>query len=288
MGQSMKKSYLRIMTTLVLSLSVALTLVGLAACTPNQEDATTSATAYSETVNPEIQTILDHGVLRVGVKDDTPGFGFFNPETEQYEGLEIDLARLLAEEILGDRAAVEFTPVTAGTRGNLLDSKHIDLVIATFTIREERTEFWNFSQYYFVDAVGLMVIEDSGLNRLSDFGGRTIAVIEASTTREAIEQHIEDISYDIAVNFQEFPTNQDAVAALETGQVDAFSVDKVILSGFLTEELVILPDSFNPQEYGIASRLNSPYLTRLVDDFVTQIKFDGTLEQLKAQNNVID
>jgi len=288
MGQSMKKSYVRIMTTLVLSLSVALTLAGLAACTPNQEDATTSATAYSETVNPEIQTILDHGVLRVGVKDDTPGFGFFNPEIEQYEGLEIDLAHLLAEEILGSREAVEFTPVTAGTRGNLLDSKQIDLVIATFTIREERTEFWNFSQYYFVDAVGLMVIEDSGLNRLSDFGGRTIAVIEASTTREAIEQHIEDMSYDIAVNFQEFPTNQDAVAALESGQVDAFSVDKVILSGFLTEELVILPESFNPQEYGIASRLNSPYLTRLVDAFITQIKLDGTLEQLKAQNNVID
>ena len=284
----MKKSYVRIMTTLVLSLSVALTLAGLAACTPNQEDATTSATAYSETVNPEIQTILDHGVLRVGVKDDTPGFGFFNPEIEQYEGLEIDLAHLLAEEILGSREAVEFTPVTAGTRGNLLDSKQIDLVIATFTIREERTEFWNFSQYYFVDAVGLMVIEDSGLNRLSDFGGRTIAVIEASTTREAIEQHIEDMSYDIAVNFQEFPTNQDAVAALESGQVDAFSVDKVILSGFLTEELVILPESFNPQEYGIASRLNSPYLTRLVDAFITQIKLDGTLEQLKAQNNVID
>lgn len=288
----MKKSYARAAATAILLTACIFTCIlalGLMACTELTEVATVPPSTESDAaINPEIQEIIDRGVLRVGVKDDTPGFGFFDPETDQYKGLEIDLAHLLAGEILGDRDAVEFTPVTADTRGDLLDAKRIDLVIATFTIREERKEFWNFSQYYFVDAVGLMVDKDSGLSGLSGFDGKTVAVTAGSTTREAIEQHIEEMSYDIEVNFQEFPTNQDCAAALEAGHVDAFSVDKVILLGFLSDSTMILPDSFNSQEYGIATRLSSPYLTSLVDDFITRIKADGTLEQLKARNNVID
>jgi len=284
----MKKSYVRIMAVSAL-LIACLCALSLSACTENGADVNVSVPTESDTLaNPEIQEIIERGVLRVGVKEDIPGFGFFNPETDQYEGLEIDLARLLAEDILNDRDAVEFTPVTADTRGDLLDAKQIDLVIATFTIREERKEFWNFSQYYFVDAVGLMVNNDSGLEGLSDFDGKTVAVTAGSITREAIERHIVDMSYDIAVNFLEFPTNQDCVVALIEGQIDAFSVDKVILLGFLNDDLRILPDSFNAQEYGIATRLSSPYLTGFVDDFITQVKADGRLEQLKAENKVID
>ena len=40
---------------------------------------------------------------------------------------------------------VEFTPVTAATRGELLDSGDIDCVLATFTITEERRKSWDFS-----------------------------------------------------------------------------------------------------------------------------------------------
>lgn len=76
------------------------------------------------------------GTLRVGVKSDVPGFGYQDVLTEEYSGLEIDLAYKIAETLGVDK--VEFTAVTAATRGQLLDSGDIDMVIATFTINDER------------------------------------------------------------------------------------------------------------------------------------------------------
>jgi len=269
-----------ILTTMLLFLLA----LSLSAC-----DGTASEAAYNdEVLNPEIQAIVDRGALRVGVKNDTPGLGFFNSNTGRYEGLEIDMARLLAKRILGDSELVEFTSVTASTRGTLLDNDQLDMVIATFTIRDERKEFWNFSQYYFIDSVGIMVGRDSGIRAIEDFDGKTIAVTTSSTTQAAIEAYIEQQDYDIDVSFQEFPTNQDCDAALAAGRVDAFSIDKAILAGFMNDEREIMPLSFNPQEYGIATRLDSPYLTQFVDDFITEVKEDGTLKRLISDNGLVE
>ena len=282
------------MKRLPLFLTLALTLIvtfGLVACAASEGPIETPPESYeqsTETVSPELQAIKDRGTLRVGVKSDVPGLGMLNTVTGEYEGLEIELAHLLAQRIIGDPEAVEFTAVTADTRGKLLDEDQLDLVIATFTIREERKAYWNFSQPYFTDAVGLLVYQDSGLETLADFDGRKIAVTIGSTTQEAIEQQIEDKGYDITVNFREYPTNQDCVTALSQGEVDAFSVDKAILAGFDNDSRVILPDSFNQQEYGIATRLNSPDLTTFVNDFVIEAIADGTISTLISENGLAE
>lgn len=62
----------------------------------------------------QVQAIIDRGVLRVGVKQDVPNFGYKNPDTNEFEGMEIDIARKIADELGVD---IEFTPVTAQTRG---------------------------------------------------------------------------------------------------------------------------------------------------------------------------
>mgnify|MGYP002664087553 CR=1 FL=1 len=75
----------------------------------------------------QVQAIIERGVLRVGVKQDVPNFGYKNPDSGEFEGLEIDIARKIADELGVD---IEFTPVTAQTRGPLLDNGQVDLVIA--------------------------------------------------------------------------------------------------------------------------------------------------------------
>ena len=82
--------------------------------------------ARAEEVDPDVQAIIDRGVLRVGVKNAVIGFGFQDTLTGEYSGMEIDLATALAEELGVD---VEFTTVTAATRTELLDSGDIDCVL---------------------------------------------------------------------------------------------------------------------------------------------------------------
>uniref|UniRef100_UPI00397F1E0A transporter substrate-binding domain-containing protein n=1 Tax=Salmonella sp. s58760 TaxID=3159708 RepID=UPI00397F1E0A len=116
---------------------------------------------------------------------DVPNFGYKNPDTGEFEGLEIDIARKIADEL---GVEIEFTPVTAQTRGPLLDNGQVDMVIATFTITEERKLLYNFTTPYYTDAVGLLVNKDSGIKTFTDLDGKTIGVAQGSITRTLISE----------------------------------------------------------------------------------------------------
>ncbi|HEY3426727.1 MAG TPA: transporter substrate-binding domain-containing protein, partial [Negativicutes bacterium] len=138
-----------------------------------------------DTVPPDIKAIKDRGVLKVGVKVDVPKFGFKNLQTGQVEGMEIDLTKAIAKKILGDDKKFEVQGVTAKTRGPLLDNGEVDLVIATFTITEERKQSYNFSDPYFTDGVALMVKKSSGIQSLKDLAGKKIGVAQSATSKKA-------------------------------------------------------------------------------------------------------
>ena len=126
-----------------------------------------------ETLDADVQAIVDRGVLRVGVKNAVVGFGYEDPLTGEYTGMEIDLANMIAESLGVD---VEFTTVTAATRTELLDSGDIDCVLATFTITDERKLSWDFSTPYFTDHVGVLVEDASGITDLAGLVDKSVGV----------------------------------------------------------------------------------------------------------------
>ena len=73
----------------------------------------TAPSTFAETVPEQIKKIQDAGVLKVGVKQDVPNFGYYSAETGKYEGMEVDLAKKIAKQ-LGVKVA--YTAVTAQTR----------------------------------------------------------------------------------------------------------------------------------------------------------------------------
>ena len=236
------------------------------------------------TLPAEVQAIADRGVLRVGVKSDVPGFGLLNQVNNEYEGLEIDMARALAKQIIGDENAVEFTPVTADTRGTLLDNGQIDMVIATFTIKPDRLEKWNFTEPYYTDAVGLLVNKDAGIASIADLDGKKIGVALGATSKDAVEAAGAEDGY--TFEFSEYASYPEINTALAAGQIDAFCVDKSILRGYLNADRVLLDDEFSPQDYGIATKLTNLDLATYVNDFIKKIKGDGTLSKWIDANGI--
>ena len=235
----------------------------------------------------DVQAIVDRGVLRVGVKSDVPGFGYQDVLTEEYSGMEIDMAYRIAETLGIDN--VEFTAVTAATRGQLLDSGDIDMVIATFTINDERKESWNFTTPYYTDAVSLLVKTDSGISDYADLEGKIIGVSTGSTSMEALIAAAAEngVTLTQADNFAEYATYPEIKTALDAGRVDAFCVDGSILSGYLDDTVEILDSiRFSPQEYGIATALSNTGLAEYLDDLINTWLSDGTIDQLIADNGV--
>ncbi|MHB9291145.1 transporter substrate-binding domain-containing protein [Hollandina sp. SP2] len=230
------------------------------------------------THSAQVQAIRKRGVLHVGIQSDVPRFGYFNPETGELEGLEIDLARSIAEAILGDKERVSFIVVTTPLRGPLLDNGEVDMIIAAYTITEERKQHYNITRPYYIDEVGFLVRKDSGLTGLADMQGKSIGVIRGTTTSQAITR--EAANHGVEVHFLEFPSNPPILAALLNGLIDAYSVDKSILLGYIQEDTLLLPDGFDPQEYGIATKLENDKLAAYLDTLIMTMQQDGTLTTL--------
>lgn len=235
----------------------------------------------------EAQAIAKRGTLKVGVKSDVPGFGI-QELSGTYAGMEIDLAKKIAEALGLKPDKVEFTAVTAKTRGQLLDSGDIDMVIATFTITPDRKKNWNFTTPYYTDAISLLVKKNSGINNYADLADKVVGVAEGATSKDGLLASAKANGVTLTSdNFQTFPDYPSIKAALDAGQINAFCVDGSILTGYLDGATEILTSvRFSPQEYGIATKLSNKGLAAFVEGLITTWLADGTIDKIIADNKV--
>ena len=223
-----------------------------------------------------VQKIVDRGVLRVGVKQDLPNFGYRDPKSNKYTGMEVEIAKKVAAELGVD---IEFTPVTAQTRGALLDNGQLDMVIATFTITEERKELYNFTTPYYTDAVGFLVRKDSNIQSSWEaLDGLTIGVTQGSIQWGLLEEIAAEKG--IELNFRELGSNSEVVVALAAHRVDAFSIDQSILSAFLGKTNELLDLQYQPSEYGIVTKKSNTDLATYLDGLVQDWTEDGKLQAI--------
>ena len=252
----------------------------------------------SDTLGEDVQAIIDRGVLRVGVKNAVIGFGYEDPLTGAYSGLEISLAEALADKL---GVPVEFTAVTAATRTELLDSGDIDCVLATFTITDERRESWDFTTPYYTDYVSVLVEDKNGIKTLEDLKGKIVGVSSGSTSAKALVKAMIDAgiipgdgfdadSFDPAtwtegISFRQYDDYPTISTALSAGEVDAFCVDKSILAIYRTEGRSYIDAEFSPQEYGIATVKDSG-MSAVAEELVTGYLSDGTIDKLISENGL--
>ena len=282
------------------------TLIGCGAESVEANEAATAAETVAEpeeaaTPDPvadDVQAIKDRGILKVGVKNAVIGFGYEDPLTGEYSGLEIELAKALSEKLGVD---VEFTAVTAATRTELLDSGDIDCVLATFTITDERKESWDFTTPYYTDHVTVLVEDSKGISTLEGLIDSTVGVSSGSTSAKSLVSAMIDEglisgdgfdpeSFDPAtwtdsIRFQQYDDYPSISTALSAGEVDAFCVDKSILAIYKTEGRSYIDAEFAPQEYGIATTKGSG-LSAVAEELVTSLLADGTIDSLISENGL--
>ncbi len=259
--------------------------------TAEAEAAETEAAAEGELAE-DVQAIVDRGVLRVGVKNAVIGFGYQDTLTGEYSGMEIDLAQKIADYLGVD---VEYTAVTAATRGELLDSGDIDCVLATFTITDERKQTWDFTTPYYTDYVTVLVEQSSGITSLEGLKDAKVGVSSGSTSAKSlVEAMIEGgflsaDDYDAetfdpatwteGISFQQYDDYPTISTALSAGEVDAFCVDKSILAVYNTDSRTYIDEQFAPQQYGIATTKGSG-VSELCEELITGWLEDGTIDGL--------
>lgn len=257
--------------------------LGLAGCSGGDSG---SGSASGDNAS-KLQTIKDRGVLNCGVKADVLGYGYLNTETNEYEGLEIDLCYQIAAAVLEttyeeakEQGLCEFTTVTPSTRGTLIDSGQLDIVAATYTITPVREEDWDFSTPYRTDSVGIMVKSANGWTSMEDLDGQTIGVSTGSNTQQLVEQMIEDNGFNCTPSFTEYQSYPEIKDALDAGMVQAFAMDRSTLNTYMDDTVELLQPEieFGTQDYGVATQKGCD-LSEVVDDTVNELLESGWIDE---------
>ncbi len=99
----------------------------------NQTVAASSSLSHRKTV---LQRIQERGYIIIAVKDNVPGFSYRDPKTGEFSGLEIDLARAVAQQIFNNPTKVKFKPTKTQQRIPLLRSfvQFLDPLLKPFSI----------------------------------------------------------------------------------------------------------------------------------------------------------
>ena len=234
----------------------------------------------------KLAAIRERGTLNAGVKKDVPGYGYFDPASNTYQGMEIDLCYQVAAHIFNvsykqarKRGLVAFTDVTPKTRGPLIDNDQLDLVCATYTITPERQESWDFSEPYRTDYIGLMVKKRAEMRTIADLDGKIIGVSQGSTTQGNIEQMLKDRKVDATPEFLAFSGYPIIKSSLDAGNIDCFAMDRSTLSGYMNDTVELLQPEvkFGEQKYGIATKKGSD-LSAAVNETVLSCLDSGWID----------
>jgi polar amino acid transport system substrate-binding protein len=223
----------------------------------------------------ELKDIQRRGYLIVGVKDNLRPLGF-RDESGELEGFEIELAHWLAEQLLGDAAAVVLQPLTNQERLSALLEDRVDLVVARFTATVSRSRLVDFSLPYYLD--GTAFISRNGTwQSLADLKQETIAVLTGSDTIAVLRFHL-PTAHLIGVESYE-----QAKALLETNQATVFAADVSVLVGWVQDDpqYHLLPMLLSAEALAVGMPRGLQYddLRRQVNAAITQWQVTGTLAE---------
>lgn len=225
-------------------------------------------------VSADLQTIQARGHLIVAVKDNWRPLGFRN-EAGELVGLEIDIARQLAYELLGDADAVIFRPVTNAERLTAVLEDQVDLAIAGVAATPARMRLVSFSLPYYLDGTAL-VTRRADLQDLQGAAGRRIVVLENSDAIATLRHLLPSA---ILVGADSY---QAAFERLEAGSADALAADVTILSGWVQEHpnYRLLPPLLSAEPLAVVMPKGTQHslLRRSVDAAVERWHDSGWLE----------
>ena len=177
---------------------------------------TTATSDSSDTIYRSLDEIKESGSIKIGVFSDKNPFGYVD-ENGEYQGYDVYFARRIAEDLGVD---VEFVSTEAANRVESLQTGKVDIILANFTVTEERAQQVDFALPYMNVALGVVSPSDKVITDLSQIGADDAVIVISGTTAEI---YLEENNPEITL--KKYDTYSDAKTAFENGQGVAWAND---------------------------------------------------------------
>jgi glutamate transport system substrate-binding protein len=235
---------------------------------PEFEEGTTMAEIQSE------------GTITIGTKFDQPLFGLANLEGVP-EGFDVEMGKLVAAAIFGESTPenTEFTEAVSANREPFIQDGTVDIVIATYTINEERDEVIDFAGPYYIAGGEIMVMEGNpeGIEAIGDLDGLRVCTATGSTYVDSVAEQAPE------AEVTTFDTYSECADAMTDGRVDAVATDNVILAGLVFQsdgEYELVGESFTEEPYGIGLEEGDTEFKEFLNGVITDSYESGEWERI--------
>lgn len=201
----------------------SLGLVTLTGCGGAKDGTVTNA---ENQVYRTLDQIKESGTINIGVFSDKNPFGYVD-ENGQYQGYDVYFAERIGKDLGVD---INYVSTEAASRVEYLETGKVDIVLANFTVTEERAEKVDFALPYMNVALGVVSHEDNVIESLDRIGADDQVIVISGTTAETyLEKNYPDI------NLQKFDTYATAKTSFENGTGVAWANDNTEVIAYALE-----------------------------------------------------
>lgn len=190
--------------------------------TTDAADSTADAAKGNE-VYRTLDEIKESGTINIGVFSDKNPFGYVD-ENGEYQGYDIYFANRIGEDL---GVKVNFVSTEAANRIEYLQTGKVDIILANFTVTDERKEEVDFALPYMNVALGVVSRNDNVIESLDNWNpDDSIIVISGTTAETYLIENYPDIP------LQKFDSYATAKEAFENGTSVAWANDNTEVIAF--------------------------------------------------------
>lgn len=233
--------------------------------------------AGADATTPNVDRIRQRGRLIVGIDQSLYLLSFRDTASGQLQGLEVDLAQAIANDLFGSEdAQVDFRFVDSSARTEALNSGEVDVIIRTMSITPERSERVEFSTPYLTSRVRVMVPNDRGIDSITALKDHTVCIVDGTNLSRIAR------TYAPESDILRTRSWSDCLLATQQFRADAIVADDTILAGLSAQDpyATILPGSFASQYYGVGIKKGQDDLVRQVNRTLERMRNDGSWSAL--------
>lgn len=223
----------------------------------------------------------ESGKIRIGIKFDQPGLGFKKSGT--YVGFDVDVAKYVAKKLGYSEDEIVWKEAPSKQREAMLQNGDVDMILATYSITDERKNAVSFAGPYFVAGQDLLVRKDDhSINGPEDLNGKRLCSVTGSTSAATVKE-----KFASEVQLMEQPGYAECATALFSGIVDAVTTDDIILAGLASAsrgKLRVVGKPFTQEYYGVGIKKGDTALAKKINAAITEMIKDGSWECAIADN----
>ncbi len=196
----------------------------LTACGKDADDETVAAT--ETTIYRTVDEIKASGTINIGVFSDKSPFGYVD-ENGDYQGYDVYFANRIGQDL---GVKINYVSTEAANRIEYLQTGKVDIILANFTVTEERAQEVDFALPYMNVALGVVSPDDAVISSLDEIGPEDQVIVISGTTAETyLTKNYPDIK------LQKYDAYAEAKTAFENGNGVTWANDNTEVIAFAIE-----------------------------------------------------